>query len=110
MCGVSNAHTVLDGRLTGLLLQDNGHIEAPVLVRTSRSSQNAQGGRTRPFRMMARAIYVDGMPVPFIISDVSEPFVVRLPPPQLPTKLAWVCKVWDRGDALCVSSNQNTRG
>ncbi len=60
-------------------MQDKGHVEAPILVRTSRSSQNAQGGRTRPFRMLARAIYADGMPVPFVLCDVSEPFVVSHP-------------------------------
>ena len=51
-------------------------MEAPILVRTSRSSQNAQGGRTRPFRMLARAIWKDGTPIDMILPDVSEPFVV----------------------------------
>ena len=57
--------------------QVDGHVEAPILVRTSRSSQNAQGGRTRPFRMLARAIWKDGTPIEMILPDVSEPFVVR---------------------------------
>jgi len=68
-------HSV-DHKLVVDFIEDKGHIEAPILVRTSRSSQHAQGGRTRPFRMMARAIYADGLPVPFVLSDVSEPFVV----------------------------------
>ena len=51
-----------------------------VLVRTSRSSQSAQGGRTRPFRLLARAVWQDGTPVPFVLPDVSDPFVVRSVP------------------------------
>ena len=45
-----------------------------MLCRTSRSSQSAQGGRTRPFRMLAKAVSSDGMPVPYIRHAVSDPF------------------------------------
>lgn len=66
----------------------------PILVRTSRSSQSAQGGRTRPFRLMARAIYEDGTLVPFILPDVSEPFVVSQLAPYFggPLKRREICE------------------
>ena len=72
-------------------LQVDGHLEAPILVRTSRSSQNAQGGRTRPFRMLARAVWKDGTPIEMILPDASEPFVVsaRSPLPLSEISTNW---------------------
>ena len=49
----------------------------PVLVRTSRPTQDPQGGRTKFIRLLARAVGPDGNPLPVILPDVSEPFAVR---------------------------------
>ena len=49
----------------------------PVLVRTSRPTQDPQGGRTKFIRLLARAVGPDRNPLPVILPDVSEPFAVR---------------------------------